>query len=463
MPTMPPEEPSLGPVFDLCPAEHASAPAASTSAARPRVREGDKIEEVKRKVHSKAVDMIAADRVGQMSEAELRPEIRRVVEGLVETHGLLISGPDRRVLVQELIDEIVGFGPLEPLLRDPGINDILVNGPDQVFVERAGVLSEVPVRFRDDEHLREIVRRIAAKVGRRVDESSPIVDARLHDGSRVNAILPPLAVTGTSLSIRRFGNRPLAMTDLIAHRALTPEMAKVLEAAVKARRNIVVSGGTGSGKTTLLNALSASIPATDRVITVEDTAELQFRHRHVVSLEARSANVEGLGEVTMRDLVRATLRMRPDRIIVGECRGAEVLDMLQALNTGHAGSMTTVHSNGPRDTLARLELMILLSGLDLPLLALRSLIGSAVELIVHVERLAGGVRRVTSVTEVLGVSDGVITAEELYRYRSLGVDGRGRVTGQFEAMGNRPRFVDAAKAVGIDLPGELFVWTPVRA
>jgi pilus assembly protein CpaF len=347
-------------------------------------------------------------------------------------------------------------GPLEKLLRDTGTTDILVNGPNQVYVERKGQLEETQVRFRDDGHLLQIIHRIVAKVGRRVDQTSPIVDARLPDGSRVNAIIPPLSLRGPTLSIRRFGVVPLLLKDLLQLKALTPDMALFLEATVKARINIIISGGTGSGKTTLLNALSAFIPNTERIISVEDSAELQLQQRHVVQLESRPPNIEGKGEITLRDLVRNTLRMRPNRIIVGECRGPEAIDMLQAMNTGHEGSLTTLHANSPRDALSRLEMMLMMAGMDVPLHALREQIASAINLIIQVDRLQGGPRRVTSITEITGRENDVITIQEIFRFQQLGVNAAGIAYGQFEATGIRPNIMPRLEMASIQLSPNLF-------
>ncbi len=358
--------------------------------------------------------------------------------------------------IQDLIDEMIGLGPLEKLLRDTSATDILVNGPSQVYIERSGRLEESSVHFRDEDHLLEIIRRIVAKIGRRVDQSSPIVDARLSDGSRVNAIVRPLSLRGPALSIRRFGVTPLLLADLLRLKAMAPQMALFLEAAVKVRTNILISGGTGSGKTTLLNTLSAFIPNDERIISVEDAAELQLQQRHVVQLESRPPNIEGKGEVTMRDLVRNTLRMRPNRIIVGECRGPEAFDMLQAMNTGHEGSLTTLHANSPRDALSRLEMMLVMTGMDVPLHALREQIASAIALIVQVDRMPGGPRRVTSITEITGREKDVIMTQEIFRFRQLGLTAAGAAYGEFESTGIRPNLMARLEASSITLPPGLF-------
>ena len=413
--------------------------------------------ELKLRVHRKLVEKVELDEVKKLPESIRRTEIRAAIERLLDAEpSTVVSYVDRREIVDDLMDDIFGLGPLERLLKDPQVTDILVNGANQVYVERHGRLEEVDVRFRDNEHLMEVIQRIVGKVGRRVDESSPMVDARLLDGSRVNAILPPLSLRGPALSIRRFGVRPLRLQDLLEFNSLTPEMAGLLEAAVKARLNILVSGGTGSGKTTLLNVLSAFIPGDERIITIEDAAELQLQQRHVVQLETRPANVEGKGEVSIRDLVRNSLRMRPNRIVVGECRGAEALDMLQAMNTGHEGSMTTLHANSPRDALFRLENMFMMSGLELPMKAIRQQIASALNVVVQIDRLQGGPRRITSITEILGLEGDTITMQEIFTFKQQGVDPAGKAFGSFEAMGVMPHFLPRIRAVGLDLPGKLF-------
>lgn len=344
----------------------------------------------------------------KIPETQQRVELRRILEHLVDAEKYPLSGLQKRQLIDEILDDVLGFGPLERLLQDAAISDILFNGAKCVYVERSGILEEVPIHFRDDQHLLEIIQRVVARVGRRVNESSPMVDARLPDGSRFNAIVPPLALDGPAVSIRRFGSHPLRINDLLAFKAITPEMARYLETAVKTRLNILVSGGTGSGKMTLLNTLSSFIPANERIITIEDAAELQVQQRHVVRLESRPFNLEGKGEVAIRDLLRNALRMRPNRIVIGECRGPEALDMLQAMNTGHDGSMTTLHANSPKDALARLETMILLSQLELPLRAMRQQIAAAVNVIIQVDRLPGGPRRNTHITEVTGMEGDVV-------------------------------------------------------
>ncbi|OAI41735.1 pilus assembly protein CpaF [Planctomycetaceae bacterium SCGC AG-212-D15] len=413
-------------------------------------------EDLKRIIHGKLVDKLDLSKVSDLEGDTLRREIRLVVERLCDTENPLLNRMERERLIDEVLDETFGFGPLEMLLKDPTISDILINGPYKIYVERRGKMEKSDVKFRDNEHLMQIIDRIVSKVGRRVDETSPMVDARLPDGSRFNAIIPPLALDGASVSIRRFGSNPLKLEDLLNYKAFTPEMAMLMEACIKARLNILISGGTGCGKTTLLNTLSSFIPHEERVITIEDAAELQLQQEHVVRLETRPPNIEGKGAVMTRDLVRNALRMRPERIIIGECRGAEALDMLQAMNTGHAGSMTTLHANTPRDAQARLETMIMMAGLDLPVKAMRQQISSAVDLIIQANRLQGGPRKVTSLTEVMGMEQDIIVMQEIFRFRQLGIDQNGRAVGQFESSGVRPGFVNRIEQAGIKLPSNLF-------
>lgn len=414
-------------------------------------------EELKRLIHGKLVDKLDLSRVSDLAGDTLRREIRLVVERLCDTENPLLNRMERERLIDEVLDETFGFGPLEVLLKDPTISDILVNGPHKIFVERRGKLEKTDVKFRDNDHLLQIIDRIVSKVGRRVDETSPMVDARLPDGSRVNAIIPPLALDGPSLSIRRFGANPLKLEDLLNFKAFTPEIAMVLEACIKARLNIVISGGTGSGKTTLLNTLSSFIPNDERLVTIEDAAELQLQQEHIVRLETRPPNIEGKGSITTRDLVRNALRMRPERIIIGECRGAEALDMLQAMNTGHSGSMTTLHANSPRDGQARLETMVMMAGMELPIKAMRQQISSAVDVIIQANRLQGGPRKLTSITEVMNMEQDTIIMQEIFRFKQLGIDQNGRAFGQFEATGVRPSFVSRLEAAGIKLPSNLFM------
>jgi pilus assembly protein CpaF len=411
---------------------------------------------LKQQLHSRLVDLLKPEEVNKIPEDQRRGKIGEVVERLIDAYGAALSYTDRRHMVDDLLDETLGLGPIEKLLKDGTINDILVNGPFEVFVERQGVLEKTDIHFRDNRHLLQVIDRIVSRVGRRVDETSPMVDARLPDGSRVNAIIPPLSLRGPVLSIRRFGLSPLKLRDIVRNHSIAPEMAQFLEGAVKARLNILVSGGTGSGKTTLLNILSGFIPNDQRLVTIEDAAELQLQQAHVIQLESRPPNVEGKGIVTIRDLVRNSLRMRPDRIIVGECRGAEVLDMLQAMNTGHEGSMSTLHANSPRDALRRLEMMIMMAGIELPIKAMRQIIASAINMVVQIDRLPGGPRRVTSIVELSGMEGDTITTDEIFLFRQLGVGTDGRAFGRFESTGIRPRFETKLKAASIHLPADLF-------
>jgi pilus assembly protein CpaF len=413
-------------------------------------------EELKRLIHGKLVDKLDLSRVSDLDGETLRREIRLVVERLCDTENPLLNRMERERLIDEVLDETFGFGPLEVLLKDPTISDILINGPNKIYVERRGKMEKSDVRFRDNDHLLQIIDRIVSKVGRRVDETSPMVDARLPDGSRVNAIISPLALDGASVSIRRFGANPLKLEDLLNYKAFTPEMAMLMEACIKARLNILISGGTGCGKTTLLNTLSSFIPSDERIVTIEDAAELQLQQDHVVRLETRPANIEGKGAVNTRDLVRNALRMRPERIIIGECRGGESLDMLQAMNTGHAGSMTTLHANTPRDAQARLETMIMMAGMELPIKAMRQQIASAVDVIIQANRLQGGPRKITSITEVMNMEQDMIIMQDIFRYKQAGIDQNGRAFGQFEATGVRPSFVNRLEQAGIKLPSNLF-------
>ncbi len=413
-------------------------------------------EDLKRHIHGKLVEKLDFTRVKDLHSDALRKDIRRVIEHLCDTENPLLNRMERERLIDEILDETLGFGPLEALLKDPTISDILINGPHNIFVERRGKLEKTEIKFRDNDHLLQIIDRIVSKVGRRVDETSPMVDARLPDGSRVNAIIPPLALDGPTVSIRRFGSNPLKLEDLLNYKAFTPEMAMLMEACIKARLNVLISGGTGCGKTTLLNTLSSFIPNDERVITIEDAAELQLQQEHVVRLETRPPNIEGKGAIMTRDLVRNALRMRPERIIIGECRGAESLDMLQAMNTGHAGSMTTLHANNPREGLSRLETMIMMGGFEMPIKAMRQQIASAIDIIIQANRLQGGPRKVTSITEVLNMEQDVIIMQDVFKFKQLGIDQNGRAFGQFESTGVRPSFVSRLEAKGIKLPSNLF-------
>ncbi len=416
----------------------------------------DGFENLKRKIHGKLVDKLDLNRVGELEGDVLRREIRRVVEHLCDSEDTLLNRNERERLVNEVMDETFGLGPLELLLKDSNVCDILINGPKNIYVERRGKMERTNVEFRDNSHLMQIIDRIVSKVGRRVDETSPMVDARLEDGSRVNAIIPPLALDGAAMSIRRFGSNPLKLEDLLNFKAFTPEMVMLLEGAIKARLNMIISGGTGSGKTTLLNTLSSFIPSTDRIITIEDAAELQLQQDHVVRLETRPANIEGKGAVTATDLVRNALRMRPERVIIGECRGPETLDMLQAMNTGHEGSMTTIHSNTPRDAIARMETLIMMAGFDLPIKAMRSQIASAVDVVIQVNRMQGGKRRVTHITEIVGMEQDTVVMQDIYLYEKDGIDEEGNARGRFVSTGVRPNFMERLETSGVRLPASAF-------
>jgi len=392
-----------------------------------------------------------------LSEEQLHSYARAELSSIVAAEQVPLSSDERTRLIAEIGADVLGYGPLELLLNDETVTEIMVNGPEQIFVERHGHLTLSDSRFASEAQLRRVIERIVAKVGRRIDESSPLVDARLADGSRVNAIIPPLAVDGSSLTIRKFARQPLTVDDLIRFGTLSVGMAEVLEACVAAKLNIIVSGGTGTGKTTLLNVLSAFIPADERIITIEDAVELQLQQDHVIRLESRPANIEGKGEVTIRDLVRNSLRMRPDRIVIGECRGGESLDMLQAMNTGHEGSISTVHSNSPRDAVARLETLVLMSGMDLPLRAIREQISSAIDVIVQISRLKDGTRRITHVTEVQGMEGDIVTLQDAFVFDfTAGVDEDGHVLGHAVATGVRPRFADKFREMGIALSPGVF-------
>lgn len=416
----------------------------------------NEFEELKRLIHGKLVDKLDLSRLGDLQGDTLRREIRLVVEHLCDTENPLLNRSDRERLIEEVLDETFGFGPLEMLLKEEGIADIMINGPKHVFIEKEGRIQRSSVTFRDNAHLMQILGRIVSKVGRRIDETSPMCDARLPDGSRVNAIIPPLALDGPSLTIRRFGSNPLTLEDLLNFGAFTPEMVMFLEGAIKARLNMIISGGTGSGKTTLLNTLSSFIPGDQRVLTIEDAAELQLQQEHVLRLETRPANIEGKGAVTATDLVKNALRMRPDRIIIGECRGAEALDMLQAMNTGHEGSLTTIHANTPRDAVSRLETMIAMGGVELPLKALRHQFASAVDVIIQVNRLQGGPRKVTHITEVLNMEQETVIMQDIFLFAQDGIDEDGRAFGHFESTGVRPACMERLEACGVRLSSNLF-------
>ena len=421
----------------------------------PDAREGQ-FEEVKRRIHGKLVDKLDLSRVGDLKGETLRKEIRMVVEHLCDAEDTLLNRNERERIVDEVIDEVLGLGPLELILKDTAVSDILINGPHNIYVEKGGRMQKSDVKFRDGKHLLQIIDRIVSKVGRRVDETSPMVDARLEDGSRVNAIIPPLALDGAAVSIRRFGSNPLKLENLLNFKAFTPEMVMLLEGCIKARLNVVIAGGTGSGKTTLLNTLSSFIGHDDRIVTIEDAAEIQLQQDHVVRLETRPPNIEGNGAVTATDLVKNALRMRPERIIIGECRGGETLDMLQAMNTGHDGSMTTIHANSPRDAIARLETMVMMAGFEMPIKAIRTQISGAVDVLIQANRLQGGPRRITSITEVVGMEQDTIVMQEIYGFKQRGIDEEGKAHGEFVCTGVRPTFMDQLEAAGVRLPASAF-------
>src|ERR671911_1431863 len=414
------------------------------------------LQDLRLRIHRRLIDTLDLTKLSNLEMERVRVEIRRILEDMVALEAIPLSRADRDRLVMEVQHEVFGLGPLETLMKDSEISDILVNSASQIYVERYGKLEKTDVRFRDDAHLMQIIERIVTRVGRRVDESSPMVDARLPDGSRVNAIIPPLALDGPILSIRRFGSKPLQLEDLIRHGAFPAAVMDFLAAAVQARCNVLISGGTGSGKTTLLNGLSRYIPSDERVITIEDAAELQLQQPHVVRLETRPPNIEGKGEVNQRDLVKNALRMRPDRIVIGEVRGGEAIDMLQAMNTGHDGSLTTIHANTPRDSLARLETMIQMTGMRLSDRAMRQQIASAIHLVIQVARLTDGTRRITSVSEITGMEGETITMQEVFIFDRKGVDKDGRVLGKFRPTGVRPRFAERLKIYGMQLPRSFF-------
>jgi len=422
----------------------------------PEVRAQDTYHELKQTIHRQLIDRLDLASLENVENEFLQQQVDRVVRTLLKEQDLRLSPTDEERLVKEIRDETFGLGPIEPLLHDPEISDILVNTYRQVFVERRGKLELTNVTFRDDQHLRVIIDRIVSRVGRRVDEASPYVDARLPDGSRVNAIIPPLAIDGPLLSIRRFAVKALTMQDFINYGTVSEPMALVLQGVVRARLNILISGGTGSGKTTTLNIMSGYIPPDERIVTIEDSAELQLQQPHVVRLETRPPNIEGKGQVAARDLVRNSLRMRPDRIVVGEVRGEEVLDMLQAMNTGHDGSLTTLHANSSRDALTRLETLMQMSGISLPDKAMREQIASAIQVIVQVSRMSDGRRKIMSISEITGMEGNVVTMQDVFTFKRTGIGENGQVLGQFTSTGIRPRFLDKLKVAGIELPPSTF-------
>jgi len=412
--------------------------------------------ELKSRIHQKLIEQLGQQDTGEDAREQLAEKIPGLVNEILEKDNVQLSVGEKERFINEIINESFGFGPIQPLLDDEEISEIMVNGPEQVYVEKNGRLEISEVKFRDNAHILHVIEKIVTPLGRRIDESSPMVDARLPDGSRVNCIIEPLALNGPTITIRKFSRDPLTIDNLMENNTLTLEMAAFLEAAVQCRLNVIVSGGTGSGKTTTLNVLSSFIPDTERIVTIEDAAELQLQQQHVIRLESRPPNIEGKGAITLRDLVRNSLRMRPDRIVVGEVRSGEALDMLQAMNTGHDGSLTTGHANSPRDMLSRLETMVLMAGMDLPVRAIREQISSAVDLIVHQMRMRDGSRKITHITEVQGMEGDIVVMQDLFLYAQEGVDEEGKVRGEFQATGIRPRFMSRLEAQGVKVPGRVF-------
>lgn len=433
--------------------------AAASPAANERPRLVDPFATVKASVHQALLDSLGPQLYDpHLDQNELEQKVRHTLQDVIDHEDTPLSLADRTRISQEVSDEILGHGPLEPLLRDSEITEIMVNGPDQIYVERAGKLYSVETHFSSDAHLRRTIDKIVGRVGRRVDEASPLVDARLPDGSRVNAVIPPIALDGSLLTIRKFATDPFTDKDLIAFGTFTPQVRDFLSACVRGRRNIIISGGTGSGKTTLLNVVSSFIPDDERIVTIEDAAELQLHQDHVLRLESRPANIEGRGAIPIRELVKNSLRMRPDRIVVGECRDGAALDMLQAMNTGHDGSLTTVHANSPRDSLSRLETMVLMAGVDLPVRAIREQVAGAVDMVIQQARMKDGSRRVIAISEVIGMEGEIITMQDLFTFDySAGRDDQGRFKGVLKSNGLRPKFADDLKDQGIDLPADLFI------
>jgi len=420
------------------------------------VRASDRTFELKSQIHRKLISSLDLDRVSSLPKDRLRSEIGRVVEKLLDDERVPMTAVEQNRIIEEVLDEVLGLGPLETLLKEPSISDILVNRHDKVFIERGGKLSEVPVRFKDDAHLLHIIEKIVSQVGRRIDEAQPIVDARLADGSRVNAIIPPLALDGPCLSIRRFGRHVITQEEMIQYKTVMPSMLRFLAACVQAKSTVLISGGTGSGKTTTLNALSRFIPEDERIVTIEDTAELQLQQRHVVKFETRPPNLNKEGGINQRQLLRTALRMRPDRIIVGECRGAEALDMLQAMNTGVEGSMSTVHANTPKDAFSRLETMVMMADLEIPTRVILQQLASAIKLVVQVSRLQDGTRKIMAISEVIGAQDDHVELQDVFIFERMGLTETGKVKGRFRGTGVIPKMVERLKVNGITLPEGLF-------
>ena len=419
-------------------------------------RSADRYFELKSQIHRKLIGVLNLERVSSIPKDRVRAEIGRVVERLLDEERVPMTAAEQTRIIEEVLDEVLGLGPLEPLLKEPSISDILVNRYNKVFIERNGKLSESAVRFKDDAHLLHIIEKIVSQVGRRIDEAQPIVDARLADGSRVNAIIPPLALDGPCLSIRRFGRHVITQEEMLQYKTLTPGMLRFLSACVQCKTTVLISGGTGSGKTTMLNALSRFIPEDERIVTIEDTAELQLQQRHVVKFETRPPNLNKEGGINQRQLLRTALRMRPDRIIVGECRGAEALDMLQAMNTGVEGSMSTVHANTPRDAFSRLETMVMMADLEIPTRVILQQLASAIKLVVQVSRLQDGTRKILSISEVLGVRDDKVQLQEIFAFERIGVTEAGKVQGRFRGTGVTPKLLDRLRVSGIQLPPHIF-------
>jgi pilus assembly protein CpaF len=419
-------------------------------------RSADRYFELKSQIHRKLIGVLALDRVSSIPKDRVRAEIGRVVERLLDEERVPMTTAEQTKIVEEVLDETLGLGPLETLLKEPTISDILVNRYNKIYIERNGKLSETSVRFKDDAHLLHIIEKIVSQVGRRIDEAQPIVDARLQDGSRVNAIIPPLALDGPCLSIRRFGRHVITQEEMLQLKTLTPGMLRFLAACVQSKTTILISGGTGSGKTTMLNGLSRFIPEEERIVTIEDTAELQLQQRHLVKFETRPPNLNKEGGINQRQLLRTALRMRPDRIIVGECRGAEALDMLQAMNTGVEGSMSTVHANSPRDAFSRLETMVMMADLEIPQRVILQQLASAIKMVVQVSRLQDGTRKILSVSEVLGVNEDKVQLQEIFTFERIGVSDAGKVQGKFHATGTMPKILDRLRVSGIQLPHSIF-------